>query len=138
MPVSLPLTRTTRRRLSALLLSLFTPLFAADFDQDGLDDALEVSTYFTNPADPDSDLDHLTDGAEVLLHLTDPLLADSDGDNALDDWEVADIPEKPYRSLAPVITLTRKPAKPVTKRKTITPAKAPARNAKATVTKLKP
>ena len=59
-----------------------------DTDGDGLNDGVEVRTYFTNPLNPDSDSDGLTDGSEVLTHRTDPLNADSDGDGLNDGAEV--------------------------------------------------
>jgi len=59
-----------------------------DTDGDGLNDGVEVRTYFTNPLNPDSDSDGLTDGDEVMTHRTDPLNADSDGDGLNDGVEV--------------------------------------------------
>ncbi|MBK1835387.1 sulfatase-like hydrolase/transferase [Roseibacillus ishigakijimensis] len=64
-------------------------LFEPDSDGDRLQDALEVLTYFSNPADPHSDGDGLSDGDEVLIWLTDPTREDSDGDGVDDQEELA-------------------------------------------------
>lgn len=59
-----------------------------DTDGDGLTDAEEINTYFTDPNDSDSDDDELSDGQEVFTYLTNPLVSDSDGDTLTDGVEV--------------------------------------------------
>ncbi|MEL6346122.1 MAG: hypothetical protein AAFV53_23635 [Myxococcota bacterium] len=61
----------------------------ADFDDDGLGDGAEVSTYETDPDDVDSDADGLTDGEEVLTYGSDPNDRDTDDDGLDDDDEVS-------------------------------------------------
>ena len=64
----------------------------SDTDGDGLNDGMEVNTFWTNPYQVDTDGDGLEDGAEYQLRLTlypclDPALADSDLDGLTDDLE---------------------------------------------------
>ncbi|MHA1965028.1 MAG: alpha/beta fold hydrolase [Candidatus Thorarchaeota archaeon] len=60
----------------------------ADFDNDGLLDALELWVYNTKFWDWDSDNDGLSDGAEALTYGTEPLLFDTDSDGLSDGDEV--------------------------------------------------
>lgn len=59
-----------------------------DTDGDGLTDAEELNTYFTDPNDSDSDDDELSDGQEVLTYETNPNASDTDGDTVTDGVEV--------------------------------------------------
>ena len=76
-------------------LTLLTDPTSTDSDGDGIDDGVEVSTYFTDPAVADTDGDGLSDGFEVTtsgtnnIYITDPLDADSDDDLYTDGEEVA-------------------------------------------------
>ncbi|MHA1718239.1 MAG: NosD domain-containing protein [Promethearchaeota archaeon] len=60
-----------------------------DFDDDNLNETLEVIEYGTDPFNPDSDSDGLNDGAEVNTYNTNPLSNDSDSDLMDDNWEVS-------------------------------------------------
>ncbi len=59
-----------------------------DSDGDGLIDAEEAHTYYTDPTKADTDEDGLTDGEEINTYGTDPLKGDTDGDNLSDGDEV--------------------------------------------------
>ncbi len=59
----------------------------ADFDQDGLSNAEELSRG-TSPFLADTDGDSLSDFDELRTYKTDPLLSDTDGDGASDGWEM--------------------------------------------------
>ena len=61
---------------------------AADWDSDGLNNETEAA-YGTNPNDADSDGDGLTDAEEVLTYYTDALDPDSDNDGLNDSEEVS-------------------------------------------------
>lgn len=78
--------------LSALGETQFFRLqvMAADSDEDGLDWALEVLQYGTDPDESDTDGDGASDGAEVGWGLN-PLIADTDADldGLPDSWESA-------------------------------------------------
>jgi hypothetical protein len=58
---------------------------AADSDGDGLDDAVELSVYKTDPLDADMDDDGLGDG---MVHDTDPLDPDTDASGTPDGVEI--------------------------------------------------
>ncbi|MBN1148435.1 MAG: DUF11 domain-containing protein [Anaerolineales bacterium] len=60
---------------------------AADDDQDGLNNSLEVQAG-TRPDLADTDEDGLNDGDEVNRWKTNPVIADSDGDGLKDGYEV--------------------------------------------------
>lgn len=59
-----------------------------DFDNDGLNDGVEVLELGTDPDDDDSDADGLKDGLEIDVYATDPLNTDSDNDGLNDGDEV--------------------------------------------------
>ncbi|MHA1185811.1 MAG: ABC transporter substrate-binding protein, partial [Candidatus Heimdallarchaeota archaeon] len=59
-----------------------------DSDGDGIENAVEIIAYGTNPYNDDSDEDGLTDYAELFVYFTNPLVADSDMDGLLDGAEV--------------------------------------------------
>lgn len=69
--------------------SLANPLISdpKDSDGDGLEDAHEYFTYFTNPLLADSDGDGIVDGTEVDATRTSPTAADSDQDTLPDGVE---------------------------------------------------
>lgn len=69
-------------------ITIGTNPFAADTDNDGIDDAREVSETNTDPTLADTDGDGLSDLEEIETHNTDPLLADTDGDGVVDGKEV--------------------------------------------------
>lgn len=60
---------------------------SADWDKDGLNDAIEIFVLHTDPFRGDTDGDGLDDGVEIA-YGTDPLLADTDGDSMPDGWEI--------------------------------------------------
>jgi len=62
--------------------------FAADTDEDGLEDGDEVAEG-TDPNDTDSDDDCLSDYEEVVIYGSNPLSANGDGDDWCDVIEIA-------------------------------------------------
>ncbi|MEK7218406.1 MAG: hypothetical protein AAB728_02985 [Patescibacteria group bacterium] len=77
---------------SRLEMQYGTDFDAADTDQDGVFDGVEVLQLHTDPLNPDSDGDGIADGVEVhghgavMLGDTNPLLADSDHDGLCDGY----------------------------------------------------
>ncbi len=59
-----------------------------DSDNDGLNDYLEMMTYYTDPKKADTDGDGVNDYDEVSFHRTDPLKIDTDGGGMYDGAEV--------------------------------------------------
>ena len=96
-----------KRRLTWLLLFVLIgglPSFAADSDDDGLEDS-EEALLATDPSNPDSDGDGLDDGVEYFELFTDPLSTDSDGDG-LSDGDDAFPQSLSYRDLYDVTTVS--------------------------------
>lgn len=66
-----------------------------DTDHDGLDDALELRSYGTDPRTVDTDGDSLVDGEEVHDYRTDPTTADTDDDGLGDSAEIREYESNP-------------------------------------------
>ena len=68
---------------------------AADTDEDGLMDGVEVNEYGTEPTVADTDEDGLDDGPEVNEYGTEPTVADTDEDGLDDATEVNEYGTEP-------------------------------------------
>ncbi|MHA1279230.1 MAG: TIR domain-containing protein, partial [Candidatus Helarchaeota archaeon] len=73
---------------SVELLTYFTNATNPDTDSDGLNDSVELLTYFTNATNLDTDSDGLNDSAEVQIYKTNPINSDTDNDGLVDGMEI--------------------------------------------------
>jgi hypothetical protein len=72
-----------------------------DTDADGIDDAVEVGRWGTDPSDADSDGDGALDGVEVDRTM-DPLDADQDADGIVDGLDLMPRQPGPFDAFVPV------------------------------------
>ncbi|MHA1346568.1 MAG: right-handed parallel beta-helix repeat-containing protein [Candidatus Heimdallarchaeaceae archaeon] len=70
------------------VLVYHTNPFSNDSDSDGLSDSDEIFGYGSDPTDEDTDSDGLLDGDEAFEHLTDPTNNDTDSDGLNDGEEI--------------------------------------------------